>query len=274
MIWSLIIEIIKRIFEKFKMSPEISIIIPCYNHGQYLLETIKSVENSANSHNYEIILIDDGSTDEKTKLTINQLEKKNITIIKQRNQGLARARNNGINVSKGSYIITLDADDKLTSIYFEKGIRILKSNPKIGIIYGSSNYFGEENRHFKPGKFSQKKLLVNNYINSCIMFRKEVWNDVNGYDPNLTAYEDWDFNLSAAALGWKFYYIPEIVFEYRILKNSMIRSHKGLQDCSDYIAKKHGVLYRNEFLKNITIIDRIKSAIIDLFRKIIGRPSY
>lgn len=256
------------------MRPLVSIIIPCFNHGKYINEVIDSIKMSAKYCSHEIIIINDGSSDEETLLILSELDEHKYLIIHQKNQGLSNARNKGISLSKGKYIITIDADDKITPVYFKKGISILEENPEIGVVYGNSTHFGDESRKYIAGQFSLKKLLVENYISSCILFRKEVWENCNGYDPNLTAYEDWDFNLSAVTAGWKFHYIPEIMFEYRILRNSMLRSHKNLKDCVNYIAKKHGILYRNEFLKNITIKDRIKSISIDLFKKIIGRPNY
>ncbi|MEO5946848.1 MAG: hypothetical protein ABIP79_08530, partial [Chitinophagaceae bacterium] len=122
--------------------------------------------------------------------------------------------------------------------------------------------------------FSLKKLLIENYINSCVVMRKQVWEDTNGYDINLTAFEDWDMHLSAIEMGWKFQYISEILFEYRIRNDSMVRTIINSKELFNYISKKHGILYRNEFLKNITIKDRLKGAFRDLFEKLRGNPQY
>lgn len=256
------------------MSQLISIIIPCFNHGQYIEYAIRSIITQKISYNYEIIIIDDGSTDQFTINKLNELKKLGFKILTQENKGLSSARNYGILNSKGEYFLPLDADNAIRPSYIPEAITILASNPSIGIVYGDAWHFGEEERIFQPGKYSFKKLLKENYIDACAIIRKSVWKDVNGYDINLTALEDWDFNLSAASEGWKFHYIPKVMFEYRILSNSLVRSHKSLHDCINYIAKKHGVLYRNEFLKNITITDRIRSALLDLLKKIIGRPNY
>jgi GT2 family glycosyltransferase len=116
--------------------------------------------------------------------------------------------------------------------------------------------------------------MIQNYIDACIVMRKKVWEAAGGYDKMLSAYEDWDFNLCAFELGWKFYYINEIMFEYRVRKDSMLRQVVNINDFINYIAKKHGNLYRTEFLKTITITNRIKSVTFDLYRKITGRSGY
>jgi glycosyltransferase involved in cell wall biosynthesis len=254
-------------------NPKISIIIPCFNHGQFILETIRSIEESIRKPDYEIIIVNDGSNDQITNNLLKELSEK-YTVIFQDNAGLSNARNTGISKSNCDLILTLDADDRLKPGFLYKAIEIFEKDKEIGIIYGDRILFGAVNKKEKAGLFSRKRLLVDNYISSCIVFRKNVWHDVGGYDINLTAYEDWDFNISAATTNWRFHYLPEELFEYRISENSMLRTHKDLNECINFLAKKHGVLYRNEFLKNITIKDRFKSAVIDLFRKFIGRPNY
>ncbi|HQV54585.1 MAG: glycosyltransferase [Chitinophagaceae bacterium] len=256
------------------MTPVLSIIIPCYNLGQYLQEAIESVELHANKNIFEIVIVNDGSTEEYTITILAELEKKGYHIIHQNNEGLSGARNKGIEAAKGKYILPLDADNKINPLYITKGISILENNIKVGIVYGDSKHFGEEKRIFKPGKFSLKKLLIENYIDACIVFRKKIWEQAQGYDTKLSLFEDWDFNLTAAKLGWEFYYIPEIMFEYRIRFNSMQRIGKRLEENKSFVINKHGSLYRNEFLKTITISSRLKSSLYDLWCKIKRKPNY
>ena len=139
------------------MDPIVSIIIPCYNHGHYLNEAIKSVEQSTEKSIYEIIIINDGSTDEHTLNVLTSLEHNGYFILHQENLGLAAARNAGINKSKSNYIITLDADDRIRPPYFDKGINILDKQKEIGVVYGQSAYFGVKNGIHKPGNFHLKK---------------------------------------------------------------------------------------------------------------------
>ena len=256
------------------MNPFVSIIIPCFNHGLYIEEAIRSVEQITDKSIYEIIIINDGSTDGHTLKVLRDLEQNGYFILQQENKGLASARNNGIKLSKGKYFLPLDADNRIKKDYIEKGINILNENLDVGIVYGNSLQFGDENRVFIAGKYSLKRLMIKNYIDACAIIRKEAWEQVGGYDATVSPFEDWDINLSIATLGWKFDYIPEIMFEYRILNNSMFRSHPNLQESINNITKKHGQLYKNEFLKTITISQRINSALYDLFKKLTGNPNY
>lgn len=92
--------------------PELSIIIPCFNHGKVIDEALNSVfEQSYND--YEVIVINDGSTDGYTNEKLSELERKGVFVLHQPNQGLATARNNGIKLAKGEYILPLDSDNRL-----------------------------------------------------------------------------------------------------------------------------------------------------------------
>ena len=256
------------------MEPVLSIIIPCYNHGDFLADALASVAMYSRKSIYEVIIINDGSTDRKTNEFINSLKTDGFQVIEQENKGLSSARNIGIKASNGKYILLLDADNKIRPDYIDKGIKILDTKPEIGIIYGDSLHFGELDKKNKVGKFKIKKLLIDNYIDACVVMRKEVWIQAKGYDTNLTALEDWDMHLSAYELGWQFHYVPEIMFEYRFRKVSMSQTINNKIELVNYIAKKHGNLYRNEFLKNITIKNRLVSALSDFFQKIVGNPQY
>ncbi len=256
------------------MDPVISIIIPCYNQGQYISDAIGSVEKYPDKSVYEIIIINDGSTNEDTIAVLKLLMEKGYHVINQDNQGLSMARNNGIAIAKGKYILPLDADNKIRPAYIDKGIQILDSHPDVGIVYSNSLRFGKENKIFRPGRFILKKLMFENYIDACVVMRKEVWEETGGYDKMISAYADWDLNLCVFEHGWKFHYVNEILFEYRVRKDSMLRQLTNSEELIKYIARKHGPLYRTEFLKTLTIKRKLKSAMVDLFRKITGKPGY
>jgi glycosyltransferase involved in cell wall biosynthesis len=104
--------------------PKVSIIIPCYNHGKYIMDAISSVEKIEDKNLYELIIINDGSTDEYTNTLLKELSDKGYYVIFQENKGLATSRNNAIAISKGEYILPLDADNKIRPEYIYKGINI------------------------------------------------------------------------------------------------------------------------------------------------------
>ena len=256
------------------MIPVLSIIIPCYNHGIYLIDAVQSVECYPNKQDYEIIIVNDGSSDTDTIQILNTLSQKGYTVLHQPNLGLSAARNNGIRISKGIYLLILDADNKIRPSYIHKGIEVLDANHEVGIVYGDCQFFGEIEKKMTQGKFSKKKILIENYIDACVIMRKKIWEEANGYDTAIPEISDWDLHLTALSNNWSFHYIPEILFDYRVRSDAMSRTHKKHDEHKNYIAKKHSLLYRNAFLETITIKARIMSVLKDVWEKLKGNPQY
>jgi glycosyltransferase involved in cell wall biosynthesis len=232
-------------------SPTISVIIPCFNHGEFLPEAVASV-TAVKRDDVEIIIVDDGSTDELTRKEMDELTARGIHVVRQENKGLAAARNAGIRVSKGEYIIPLDADNHLRSSYIEHGIRILDANPEVGVVYGDAEYIGIRTGPWRVGPFERNRLLQGNYIDACAIYRRSVWELNKGYDSGMPVQgvEDWDFWLGALEHGWQFTYVPEILFDYRVAKESMITRTRGFgKQIEEFIATKHGPLYRQAWLE-------------------------
>lgn len=225
---------------------KVSVVIPCFNHGEFLPEAVASVTN-IRRNDIELIVVDDGSSDGRTCKEMAALIAQGIHVVRQENRGLAAARNAGILSSEGKYILPLDADNHLRSGYIEHGIRILDANPQVGVVYGDAEYFGIRAGHWRVGPFERNRLLQWNYIDSCAVYRRSVWEQNRGYDGAMPiqGMEDWDFWLSALEQGWQFAYVPEVLFEYRVAKESMIsRTHGFESQIETFIAMKHGLLYR------------------------------
>jgi glycosyltransferase involved in cell wall biosynthesis len=224
--------------------PKASIIIPCYNQGTYIDEAVDSVLNQS-YEDFEIIIVNDGSTDEYTNRLLAEYRKPGTRILHTRNQGLAMARNTAISEALGNYILPLDADDRIAPGYLEKAISILEKDPDTGIVYCLGELFGARQRSIRAPEFTLRKMLLSNLIFSSAFFRKQDWEKVDGYNPNMRyGCEDWDFWLSLIELGRKVHRIPEVLFYYRVKDISMntsmdrekrlemhmqiMRNHKGL----------------------------------------------
>lgn len=226
-----------------KANIRLSVIIPCFNHGGYIMDAIKSVE-ACQSQIYEIIIVNDGSTDTLTCDVMRQLEQDGYQVINQVNQGLGAARNTGIGMAKGEYILPLDSDNKIRPDYIYKSIEILDRYPKIGVVYGNAEYFGEKTGLWEVPDFDLPLLVLRNYIDACAVFRKSTWESCGYYDTKMPmcGYEDWDFWLSIAQKGWEFHHIPEVLFDYRVRSGSMITiciKSDNQKRLVDYIYNKH-----------------------------------
>jgi glycosyltransferase involved in cell wall biosynthesis len=232
----------------------ISIIIPSYNSGKYLVEAIGSV-TSQQHRNYEIIIVDDGSTDPETLELYNKLTVDSCRVLKQQNAGPAAARNAGVKVAQGEYLLFLDSDNKIRPGYIEKGIGILSNNPDIGVVYGKPHFFGSTTKpRFRAHKFHMNSILLGNYVDMCAVVRKKAWEDAEGFDENrvLIGHEDWEFWIRVGLKGWKFEFVDEVLFDYRTRENSLIlnaQEDTRVQEMLEYVTRKHSIVLFNHYEK-------------------------
>ena len=180
--------------------PLVSIIITTYNYGDFLAVAVESAIKQSYPW-FEIIIIDDGSTD-NTKNIIKSYP--SVKYYYQKNQGISAARNAGILKSNGSFLVFLDADDWLEKDALEMNATVLTSKPELAFISG--NYFflqaGNKNSKeiiFKVTDKHYEKLLECNYIgmHAAVMFRRWVFDEFS-YDECLKSCEDYDLYLNIA----------------------------------------------------------------------------
>ena len=228
---------------------QVSVIIPCFNDGQYINEAIESVRTQTYK-NIEIIVCDDGSTEKNTLLILEKCEQEGIKVLHLKNNGPASARNRGIEKASGEYILPLDADDKIDKTYIEKAVKIIESDINIGVVYCYADLFGVKTGRWLLPNYSFEEMLVDNIVFVTALFRKKDWITVGGFCENFThGIEDYDFWLSILELGKEIYQIPEVLFYYRI--KSVSRTTKfsndiiALKDMYDLIYDRHKLLYKN-----------------------------
>src|SRR5262249_6198083 len=123
--------------------PKVSVIIPCYNLGQYVDEAVQSVLDQT-FQDFEIIIVNDGSTDPATNRLLSDYDRPQTRVITTDNRGLAAARNLAAAHATGEYICALDADDRLERPYLEKAVRILDDDAEIAFVSCWLRTFGEE----------------------------------------------------------------------------------------------------------------------------------
>lgn len=232
--------------------PLVSVVIPCFNQGKFIDEAVQSVLASA-YRNIEIIIVNDGSTEERTKHILQSYSAPKTTVIETENNGVSAARNTAIQAAKGKYILPLDADDKIAPTYLEKAVSVLESDTDIGLVYCEAALFGTEQGKWKLPKFSIKSFINGNCIFISSLFRKSVWEKVGGFKENmLFSLEDWDFWISIIETGSGVYQIPEILFFYRKHAESRTIKARGsnrlsfrqiILNHSDFFAK-HALLLK------------------------------
>ena len=226
-------------------APAVSVVIPCHDDGRYLYEAVDSVLNQT-YNDFQVIVIDDGSTEESTVRLLEEYERPKTKLIRTAHKGLAAARNIGIRACESKYILPLDADDKIKETYLEKAVGIIQANDGIGIVYCNAEVFGAECGPWELQPYRFPEILYGNMIFCSALFRRSDWETVGGYNTNMIyGWEDYDFWLSLIELGRDVCRIPESLFCYRRRPGSMIERMTGEEVIFSYsqLFRNHPRLY-------------------------------
>lgn len=247
---NLVLEKIKAIYKK--ITPYVSIIVPCYNSEKTLSETIESLINQTYG-NFEIILIDDSSTDNTWNL-MKELAKKDfrITYSKNKNKkGVSGALNTGINMAKGKLIARQDSDDIAHIDRIREQVQVFKNDDKIGYCSTNINTITESGKIIQYNLFKIptapiefESAFLNPIPNATIIYRKELIDKYNLKFPDLKTGEDYTFLLTYIyTTKTKGYFVNKSLYDYRILENSLYHSNAELStvvasaSASDYYYK-------------------------------------
>jgi glycosyltransferase involved in cell wall biosynthesis len=235
------------------MNELISVVIPCFNHAKYLPDALKSILDQTYQA-WECFIVNDGSPDDTECIAKEWcLKDSRFKYLYKNNGGLSSARNFGIQNATGKYILTLDADDKFETTFMEKALKILLANHNIGMVCSWGHRFigKKKGELFIPIGATIKEFLFFNAANmGSLLFRKECWEKVNGYDEKMKlGYEDWEFYIRVCKLGWRMDVIQEPLFFYRQHAISMRTVAVSNHDINikKYIYHKHKELYKEYF---------------------------
>lgn len=192
--------------------PKISIIIPSYQHAKELPDCLKSIF-AQTLKPFEIIAINDGSTDNTTDVLVQYKDR--IKIINQENRGSNPARNRGFDESSGDFVIFCDADIVMRPDCLEKMAEALKENLNASYAYPSFK-FGF--KIFKLWPFDGDKLKQMPYIHTSSLIRREHF---PRFDEKIRRLQDWDLYLTMLEQGYAGVWIPEILFTVKPRKNGI-----------------------------------------------------
>ncbi len=229
----------------------ISVIVPCYNQGIYLKETIQSALAST-YRPLEIIIINDGSTDDSLELArVLEAQHPEVRVLDQANSGVTKARNSGIAAAQGEYILPLDGDDLISNTYIEKGIAVLSMRPEVKVVYCQAEKFSTTTR--KPWKlkpFSLQQLAKDNMIFVSALFRKTDALAVRGFSEDMQlGREDWEFWIKLLKNGGEVVQLPEVGFFYRLTPTSKRKKTGGTnfkRARIAYLNAKHADFFERE----------------------------
>jgi glycosyltransferase involved in cell wall biosynthesis len=201
----------------------VSAIIPCFNAETTIERAILSVV-SQTSPVFEIIVVNDGSTDNSARLLEGlKLNYPQLKVIHQENKGVSYARNIAIQGAVGDYILTLDADDYFDPSFVEKALIKFSEDASYGaIMCGYVRIIKEKKvKPYTPPMVSLASCLLNNGVLACLLLKKEVLVKAGAYDTAMSkGYEDWDLNIRILKLGYTFGVVKEVLFNYSDIKGS------------------------------------------------------
>ncbi|MFR2839523.1 MAG: glycosyltransferase family A protein [Zhenhengia sp.] len=217
--------------------------MPCFNDGLYIEEAIETVLNQTYK-DIELIIINDGSTDELTNRILNTTQwPSQVKVIQSGGIGPAGARNLGIKTATGEYILPVDSDDRIDPTYIEKAVKIMIDNPRVGVVYCQAELFGEQTGRWDLPNYSLEKMLLDNIVFVTAMFYKKDWEAVNGFNEKMkNGMEDYDFWLSLLEIDREIYQIPEVLFYYRI---KPISRTTRFQKSMDQVVETYRQIYLN-----------------------------
>ncbi|MFT5728839.1 MAG: glycosyltransferase involved in cell wall biosynthesis [Desulforhopalus sp.] len=229
------------------MKPQVSVVITCYNYGKYLAGCVESVLCQT-YQNIEIIIIDDGSTDNSNEVVQEYLSNPLIKYIRQENAGQANAKNAGIQAATGDFIAFLDADDLWESTKLEKQMPMF-SETTVGVVYSRARFIDEEGRGLDlkvEGKYLKPRsgrvtefLFFDNFVPfSSAVLRRECVEKVGEFDESLLMGIDWDLWLRIST-RYLFVQVDEPLLIYRVgHPGQMSKNVEERQRCSDRIMMK------------------------------------
>jgi len=194
----------------------VSVIIPCFRQAHFLGEAIESVLAQSYPH-FEIVVVDDGSPDDPIQVVKRY---SSVRYLRQKNKGLAAARNSGIQASTGEYLVFLDSDDRLLPNHLESNLKAFEEHPDAGFVYGDYRWFGVEGtwhvHDCRPSPDHYATLLRRNFIGPphVVMFKRRIIQKVGGFRQDVAASADQELYLRIAR-AYPIYCHHEIIAEYR-----------------------------------------------------------
>lgn len=223
--------------------PMVSVVIATYNTAKYLPEAVRSVLLQT-YNNYEIIVVDDGSTDGTDEVMEQFQSEEKVHYYVLKHGGQAKTKNAGIMASKGDFVAFLDADDFWTIDKIEKQLPCFNRNDNIGIVYTNLTVLDQDggnrtssDRKYYNGKITEPLLMDNFVTGMTSMVRRECFDVCGLFDETLPMGIDYDLWLRLST-KYDFYYLNESTYVYRLWEGQLSKDYKTRMECSIRILNK------------------------------------
>jgi GT2 family glycosyltransferase len=231
-----------------KDNPTVSVIVLSHNYGHDLRRAVRSVFEQKYAP-IEVAILDVGS-DDNTWDAAQQIAGEQppipVSLKQLPNVGPSIARNCGAAITRGDFILFLDADDYLSPEYLSKTVPILAANPDASLVYVDSQMFGDQVGRWSDGPYDFKRLCRNNMFHYCSLLRRAAFQQVGGFDEeNFGYYEDWELWIRLGKHGWNAIQLYEPLFFYQSHYNTSLMSYSKRLDkiYRAYIVNRHPELY-------------------------------
>lgn len=218
-------------------NPSISVVIPAYNTGQYIGRTLESLAKQT-FNNFEIIIIDDRSTDDTVAVVKkHQVNDPRIILIKNnQNLGPCISRNRGMEIARGKYVAILDSDDLSEPSRLAIQFKYLEENPEVTLagsqgirIDENDRPIGDINLSTDPSIIKYRLITENNLIHSSVLFHKDEIMSIGGYDKKYQGIEDFDLYSRLLKKNFIILNLPQRLVSYRQRKGSLLSSSGSRQ---------------------------------------------
>lgn len=226
-----------------KSIARIAVLVPTYNDGDLLLEAVASIQED---EPVELCVVDDGSTDARSRACLEQLRRKGVHVIRQENQGPAAARTTALRATTAPFVFPLDADDVLEPGVLAKLGARLEATPDAAFAFGTFSFFGDRAGTWYPPRFSAWKVLWANWWSTSVLIRRSALEAVGGWTSD-GGYEDWDLFLSFAERGMAAVQLPDAVYRRRLHGKERRQAQTRRRHRREFrrLKERHSLLYGN-----------------------------
>ncbi|HET9768508.1 MAG TPA: glycosyltransferase family A protein [Thermoanaerobaculia bacterium] len=248
-------------------APLVSFLVPCYNQGEFLDEAVDSIL-AQTIQDFEILIVNDGSTDERTNELLADYRRPRTTVLQTANRGLAGARNLALAHARADYVSAVDADDRLDPRFLERTLQELAADPGLTFCSCWLRAFGDEDWAWQPQRCDLAAVLAEDTVLTASPVRRQSVLEAGGWDAGMPVpgYEDWDLWITLLERGARGTILPEVLFHYRRRRGSMsdgCTSGEAHLRLWSYLVAKHGASYADH---RFAVLEQREAEAADLLR--------